>query len=203
MRKTIAAIATAAIILGGFSVALVVQSPEVASAQEAETPETVRGTVADVLAELVENGVITDEQATQVSAALRERLGAFRGHRGFARGFHLETAAEVIGIDVADLGDALRNGQTVAEVAEANSVSVQAVIDALVAEINSHLDQAVEDGKLTAERADEIRSTAPDRIDSMVNGELEYRPGLRSHRGMGPQSGLDLDDPTGSPPPGA
>lgn len=202
MRKTIAAIATAAIVLGGFSVALVVQSPDVASAQEVELEDTdvaAPATIQDILADLVEDGVITEEQSTQIASALQDRVGPLRGHRDFARGSHLETAAGVIdGIEVEDLHTALRDGQTIAAVAEANGSSAQAVIDALVAEMNTNLDQAVADGKVTSERADEIRADAPDRIESMVNGEFEGRRGFGGHRGMGPGFGPDLDDTTDS-----
>ncbi|HKZ29923.1 MAG TPA: hypothetical protein VJ482_09820 [Acidimicrobiia bacterium] len=199
MRKAIAAIATTAIVLGGFSVALVVQSPDVASAQEVvaeDTNVTVPAAIEDALAGLVQEGVITEEQSTQIAAALQERIGTFRGHRGLAGRFHLETAAEIIGIDVADLADALRDGQTIAEVAEANGSTGQAVVGALVDEMNANLDQAVEDGNLTTERADEIRAEAPDRIESMVNGEFEGRMGRRGHRGVGPQFCPGLNDTT-------
>ncbi len=198
MRKAIAAIATAAIVLGGFSAALVLQSPDVASAQEVETESTnatVPAGIEDVLADLVEDGVITEEQSSQIAAALRERVGPFRGHRGgLDRGGHLETVAGVIDVDVTALVEALRDGQTMAEVAEANGSSAQAVIDALVAEMNTNLDQAVEDGKLTTDQAEEIRADAPDRIESMVNGEFEGRKGFDGHRRMGPGSGLGFDE---------
>jgi polyhydroxyalkanoate synthesis regulator phasin len=198
MRKAIAAIATVAIVLGGFSVALVVQSPDVASAQEVESQDigtTVPPTIEDVLADLVEQGVITEEQSTQIAQALQERVGAFRGPRGrLARGANLATVAEVIGIEVDALGGALRDGQSIAEVAEANGSSASSVIDALVVEMNTRLDQAVEDGKLTTEQADEIRADAPERIESMVNGEFAGRMGFHGHRHMGPGPGLGFDE---------
>ena len=200
MRKAIAAIATTAIVLGGFSVALVVQSPEVASAQEveAEDTETSPATIEKILADLVEEGVITEEQSTQVAEAIRERVGPFRGHRGgWGRGAHLETIAEVINLEVADLTEALRDGQTIAAVADANGSSAQAVIDALVAEMNANLDQAVEDEKLTIDRADEIRANAPERIESMVNGEFVGRREFKGHRGMGPGPGFGFDTTSG------
>lgn len=203
MRKTIAAIATAAILLGGFSFALFVQSPEAAVAQEVESEEsetTVPESIEDVLADLVEDGVITEEQATQVAEALRERAGDWRGHRrGLDRGARLETVANVVGVEVEALAEALRDGQTIAEVADANGSSAQEVIDALVAEMNSKVDQAVEDGKLTSEKADEIRANAPERIESMVNGEFEGRRGPGGHhRGFGPGPGSDPDDADGA-----
>ena len=116
MRKAIAALATAAIVLGGFSAALVLQSPDIASAQEVETESTnatVPTAIEDVLADLVEDGVITEEQSSQIAAALQERVGHFRGHRGgLDRGGHLETVAGVIDVDVTALVEALRRGGT-------------------------------------------------------------------------------------------
>ncbi len=47
------------------------------------------------------------------------------------RGRHLEAAAEAIGIEADALREALQGGQTMAQVAEANGVEVQAVVDAL------------------------------------------------------------------------
>jgi polyhydroxyalkanoate synthesis regulator phasin len=196
MRKTIAAIATVAIVLGGFSAALVVRSPDVASAQEVTSEESevaAPATIEEILADLVTDGVITEEQSTQIATALQERIGEFRGHRG-ARGFQLETVAGVIDIDVGALSEALRDGQTVAEVAEENGSSATAVINALVAEMNTKLDQAVEDGKLTTEQAEDIRADAPDRIEAMVNGEFEGRMRHRGHHGEGPRFGSGLDD---------
>jgi polyhydroxyalkanoate synthesis regulator phasin len=154
-------------------------------------------TLEDVLADLVTDGVITEDQSAQIATALRERMGAFEGHHGgFDRGARLETVAKEIGIDSTTLRDALKGGQTIAEVADANGSSAEAVIGALVAEMNTNLDQAVTDGKLTTEQADEIRADALDRITAMVNGEFEGHKGFGRHHGMGPGFGTDLDDPT-------
>ena len=197
MRKAIATLTTAAILLGGFSFALFVPTTETALAQEVdeEDPETtLPQSVEEILADLVEDDVITEEQAIQVAEALRDRAGDLRRHRaGGERGARLETVAEVIGIEVTDLTEALRDGQSIAEVADTNGSSAQAVIDALVAEMNAKVDQALEDGKLTTEKAEEIRADAPERIESMVNGEFEGRGGPGGHhRGFG--GGPDSDD---------
>ena len=88
-----------------------------------------------------------------------------RGGRGGPGGFGgrgpgLEAAADAIGISVDELRTALRDGSSLAEVAAANDVDVQTVIDALVAEATAHLDEAVENGRLTeaeaAERAADL-----------------------------------------------
>ena len=91
------------------------------------------------------------------------------GPRGGHRGIGLETAAETIGLTVEELVDAMRDGQTVAEVAEANDVDPQAVVDALVAEANAHIDEAVAAGELTAEEGAERKAVAAERIATFVH----------------------------------
>jgi uncharacterized protein YidB (DUF937 family) len=91
------------------------------------------------------------------------------GHGHFGAG--LDAAAEAIGIESEELRSALRDGSTIAEVAEANGVDVQTVIDALVADAETALDEAVANGRLTEDRAAEIKANLPDRIEAMTNGE--------------------------------
>lgn len=87
------------------------------------------------------------------------------------RGRHLEAAAEAIGIEADALREALQGGQTMAQVAEANGVEVQAVVDALVADRTERIDQAVADGRLPQEEADEKKANLEERITALVNGE--------------------------------
>jgi hypothetical protein len=98
----------------------------------------------------------------------------------------LDAMAEAIGIDVEDLRAALQDGQTPAEVAEDNGVSRADLVDAVVASINEHLDQAVEEGRLTEEEADERRADAEDNANAIVDGE---RPeGFGPHGPGGPEA---------------
>jgi hypothetical protein len=83
----------------------------------------------------------------------------------------LDEAAEAIGITSEELRAALRDGSTIAEVAEANDVEVQGVVDALVAAAESRLDQAVEDGRLSEAEAEERAADLPERIGALVDGE--------------------------------
>lgn len=116
--------------------------------------------------------------APSVSGAAEQAV-AVAAHPGpGARGHGLGVAAEAIGIEADELLAALRDGQTIAEVAEANGVEPQAVIDALVADATARIDQRVADGDLDAERAEEIKANLPERIAALVNGEHRpHRPG--------------------------
>lgn len=102
--------------------------------------------------------------------------------RGPRRGPGLGAAAEAIGITAEDLRTALRDGQTIAEVAEANGVAVDTVIAAMVAEAEEHIAERVADGHLTQEEADEKLAQLEEHITDRVNGELPPRPGPRPGR---------------------
>jgi hypothetical protein len=189
-KRMIAAVAVASAAMGGLA-GTVLSSPATAVAQEAEvTGEDTRPGLSDAiqeaLSQLVTDNVITQAQADAVTDALVENLPARGAHRGFRAGVHMETVATIIGIDVADLVDALREGSTIAEVASANGSSAAAVVDALVAEANEHIDEAVADGRIAAEDAADIKANAAERIEDMVNGEFEPRG-----RGFGPGGGRD------------
>jgi polyhydroxyalkanoate synthesis regulator phasin len=190
MRKTIAA---ASIAVGGLGV-LGLGAATIAGAQD-EAPDTTAedeapaeggGWVQDALDGLVEDGTITQEQADAVAGApddAHPAHGFGPWHHGFGLGFGAgpDVLAESLGIDEEALHDALRDGRTIAEVAEEQGVDVQDVVDAIVAAHQERLDEAVADGDLTQEDADELMAGAEERATAFVNGEppdLEDLPDL-------------------------
>ncbi|MEO7429348.1 MAG: hypothetical protein ABIY48_08185 [Acidimicrobiales bacterium] len=88
-------------------------------------------------------------------------------HHGF-RG--LQAAADAIGISADDLRTALEGGSTVADVAKAHNVELQKVIDALVADATTHIDEAVANGRIDAARTAEMKANLVERITARVNG---------------------------------
>jgi uncharacterized protein (DUF433 family) len=140
------------------------------------------------LAELVANGQITPARADQFEAqapALLDRLletvpGEHRGDgprhgRALAVVKHsLETISEVTGIDVATLRERLAAGETVGDIAGAQT---QAVIDALVADANAAIDNAVHGGKLPPEKGEAAKAKAAAAIERFVNEGRPERDG--------------------------
>lgn len=137
------------------------------------------------------------ERLDELEAALPERMTELVNrtdwgqHERPGRGHHgppltLESAAETIGITADELRTALRDGSTVAEVAEANDVDAQTVIDALVADATTRIDAAVAAGDLDAERAEAMKAALPERITALVNGE---GPGPRAGGPQGRHGG--------------
>jgi len=161
-------------------------------AQVAEANDVDVQTVVDAL---VANATEHLEDAIE---ALPERMGEVvereglpeRPHRRHGHfGAGLDAAAEAIGIESEELRAALGEGSTIAEVAEANDVEVQTVIDAMVADAEAHIDQAVEDGRLSEEEAAERKENLPERIEALVNGERPaFGPGDGPEDGPGPEA---------------
>jgi DNA-directed RNA polymerase specialized sigma subunit len=115
----------------------------------------------DVIDVLVENGTarldaavaagrIDQATADQRKASLPERAADLvngelerDARRHPRRSAAIRATAEAIGIDAAELRGALRDGQTIAQVAEANGVDPQDVIDALVARSTERITKVV------------------------------------------------------------
>ncbi|HNT78234.1 MAG TPA: hypothetical protein PKH77_24740 [Anaerolineae bacterium] len=85
--------------------------------------------------------------------------GAGNGGMHGYRGTMPDLMAEALGMTAEDLLTAANAGQTVAQIAEAQGVELAAVADALVAPRAEWLDQAVAEGALTREQADEMLAT--------------------------------------------
>jgi hypothetical protein len=128
--------------------------------------------VTEILQPLVDDGTLTEAQRDAVVTALQDAgpgIGGGFGHRaGHFFGVGLDAVAEAIGIDTDTLKTELQDS-TIAEVAAAHDVDVQAVIDTLVANANARLDQAVADGDLSQERADTIKADLTEHITDFVN----------------------------------
>ena len=156
------------------------------------------------LAPLIEDGTISEDQASAVADHLAAvapprrmdgpRPGADHGRRpgpqpGPGR-IAFDVVADTIGIDIASLREGLMDGQTLGEIAAANGSSAEAVIDALVAEVDEHLTDAVANGRIDEERKAEILADATERITTAVNDGLPERPAIDGRPGRrGPDRG--------------
>lgn len=88
--------------------------------------------------------------------------------------------AEVTGLSEEEVVAALRDGQTVAEIAQSEGVDPQAIVDAAIAEAESKLEAAVEEGRLTEERMDQMLDRLAEELPERL--EQPWQPG--GPRGM-------------------
>ena len=162
MRKKLIIAATATVLtVGGVVVAL----PVLADADSTAAAERFR----EALAGLVDDGSITDAQADEVATTLSEAGIGGRGghHRGH---LDLETAATALDMTPDELRTALEpEGATLADVAETQDVDLDTLIDALVRVQEERIAQAVEDGRLPQDEADQRLADLEEQVTERVN----------------------------------
>jgi hypothetical protein len=101
--------------------------------------------------------------------------GGQRGGAGMGLG-NTDAIAKFLGIDAKTLQDALGSGQTPAEVAKAHGKSRDELKAFLISEMDTHLKQQVDSGKLTQAQADAMRTQSAANIDKMLDSKLPQRP---------------------------
>ena len=182
IKRSVAITAIAASTLGGVAAGAAFFTPVIAGAQddvvEAEQAAPERGErISEALQVLVDDGTLTEAQRAVVVETLqnarpdrgefRERLGQ-RGPRGAGE------IAEILGLEGSEMREALRNGSSIAELAEAQGIDSADVVDAIVARAEERLDTAVENGRIDDTQAAEMLTQAAERAEDLVNGEIEF-----------------------------
>jgi hypothetical protein len=180
-------------------------------AQVAEAKGVALQTVIDALVDAreahiaahVAEGKLTQAEADRILADLETRvtemvnktgLPSRDGHGGRGgRGMHghlkaaSEQVASVLKLTVDELRTQLRDGKSLAQIAEAQDVDIADVKAALTAEFKAHLAEEVASGEHTQAEADAKLARFESRLDEMVNA---VRPeGGRGGRGHGSRDG--------------
>jgi len=111
--------------------------------------------------------------------------------------FHvLGEVMESLGLERTDLRDGIKAGQTFGEIAEANGISSETVVQTIVDVLTEKLNEAVSEGKITGDEALEKASHIRERAEETVNnpigdgkGKKEKDNSLRNGKhGKGPLS---------------
>jgi hypothetical protein len=106
--------------------------------------------------------------------------GAMHDMRG------LDAAASYLGLSQSELMTKLQSGKSLADIAKDQGKSVDGLVNALVNDAKTHLDQAVKDGKLTQAQEDQILSQIKQHITDFVNGTAPkgFGPSFRGGSGF-------------------
>jgi hypothetical protein len=182
LKIGITLVVVAALAMSGIALAAQADDDSGGTADGVATP--VYDRILDQLSPLVEDGTIDEDQA----AAVAEHLAGSVRHprRAAARALHgLMAVADFLGLDGPEMREALGEYETIAEIAEANGSSADAVIDHLLALSEERLELAVENGRITEDEKAEILAEAEERITDRVNNPLP-EPGDRPFRGRRP-----------------
>ena len=140
--------------------------PELAEAQGVEV-EDVKAVVQayreTAVADAINAGIITEEQGEQLLGH-EGRRGGKHGRRGGRFGGIVDrdvvqaTVADTLGITVEELEAAKEAGTSIEDLAAENGVDVETIREAVDAVKAEAVQQAVEDGTITQEQADQILS---------------------------------------------
>jgi|688.fasta_scaffold116154_5 hypothetical protein len=147
------------------------------------------GGLGALLAVTVAVGAANTTFANDQGVAAIEWRGDHGGRGGLGRGASLTTIATALRMTETDLQSALQSGKTVAALATEKGVALQTIVDALIAEQKTLLQQAVTEGRLTQAQADArlaaLQSELPTRLSTA------FTPGMRGDgRGMLGRFGL-------------
>jgi len=146
-----------------------------------------------VLEQAVAEGILTQEQADRIQERIGEGFGPFTfGSRRFGRqgfGFGAEhslvaVAAEELGMTVDELLAELKDGKSIADVAQEEGVDPQAIADAFLAQRAEALAQAVENGRITQEQADQMLEHMTEEVQEHLEESFPFgggRTGCWSH----------------------
>lgn len=101
-------------------------------------------------------------------------MGSGWGMHGYSL---IDAAAEVLGIERADLIAELQAGKSLAELAEERGVEPQAIVDAFLADHEERLQELVDAGRLTQEQADLMLDHMAEEIAERLNEPVLRGPG--------------------------
>lgn len=171
---------------------------QIATAQSVSVQSVINVLVAGMQAHIAEelaSGEITQAQATSklagVTSKAIERVNSVQsargeGSRGGSKGPGKSVAAiaSVLKLTEAELKTQVQSGKTLAQIATAQGVSVQAVINVLIADMQAHIAEELASGKITQDQATtklaSVTSKATERVNSVQPARGEGN-GPRGH----------------------
>ncbi|WP_051330961.1 hypothetical protein [Aneurinibacillus terranovensis] len=139
------------------------------------------GVAAVAMASSAFAATITTSPSTSSSSAAKQEASAHK-HTGH---FDNQELLSLLKLDATTLQQDVKGGKSLADIAAAQGVQEQQVIDLLVNQASQRLDKAVQAGKLTQAQADQKKADLPNQMKKMVEnkggfgfrGEHEGREG--------------------------
>ena len=138
-------------------------------------------------------GMVAHAEPNPIKAVGQSFNGMFHRHGGHGPMQNLASVATVLNMSEADIRTQLDSGKSLADIATAQNVSVQSVIDAVVADMKAHVATEVASGEITQTEADAKLADVVARATDMVNGVRpagmpEGMAGGMGGRGPSPES---------------
>jgi len=83
----------------------------------------------------------------------------------------LQSAAQVLGMSADELKAELRQGKSLAQVAQEKGIGTDDFKSRLLSQVDQQLAQLVQQGRLTQQQADQLGQSIRDNIDAIVNAQ--------------------------------
>ncbi|MBI5948728.1 MAG: hypothetical protein HY875_11375 [Chloroflexi bacterium] len=160
--------------------------------------DALKQTGLDMVTQAVADGKITQAEADAITAKINAGEGnpfgfGMGGHGGPGgkhgagvpgMGMSDEGVATFLGIDHQTLHDELSGGKTLAQVAEAHGKSRDALRAYLIEQNSTKIDEAVANGRLTAEQAATAKENFASKVDTMIDSTMPQKGEGGRHGGM-------------------
>ena len=144
------------------------------------------GVVGSAQAQQVKSSSVAALNTSATSSNVAQQVAGMRGgpHGG---GKNIAAIASVLKMTEAELKTQVQSGKTLAQIATAQSVSVQSVINVLVADMQAHIAEEVASGEMTQAQADTKLAGLTAKVTEMVN---TVRPARGEGHGKGHGPGM-------------
>jgi len=162
----------------GSDIAAVAAAPSVDTAAADKDKGDKASKLKAILGGLVDKGVITRAQADAILDAVQKAHGHgdTDRHHEFV-GDVFKGSATYLGMTDEQLKTALATGKSLGEIAKATpGKSRDGLVDALTAQANQRIAQALKDGKITADQAEKVRTQTNAAIIRIVDHERTVKP---------------------------
>ncbi|MEA1902623.1 MAG: hypothetical protein U9N56_03765 [Actinomycetota bacterium] len=113
--------------------------------------------------------VLAQEASPESAPAQTQTQGRFQGQI-------MDAITDFLGVSQGDVISNWATGNTLADLAEDNGSSGEALLASLMEMVDDRIDQALADGKIDDARAEELRASAEERLTSLVF-DAHHRPG--------------------------
>ncbi|MTV49237.1 hypothetical protein GJ688_09630 [Heliobacillus mobilis] len=160
---------------------------DIAQAKGISKDDLIAKMVADAetrIDQAVKDGKLTSDKAVQMKANLKDRLIAAverkadpskaDGKRGML-GNHLQKVTEILNMQPNELRDEMKAGKSLAEIAQSKGIAPEDLKAKLIEAAKQDIDSLVQQGKMTQEKADQVKQGLEKRIDGMIN----HKPGTK------------------------
>jgi predicted transcriptional regulator len=95
-------------------------------------------------------------------------------HRGHGLGHHkMDNSAllTLLNIDQETFRNEMKAGKTLVAIAQEHGVSEQVLKEAILGQMNQRIEDRVKSGKLSADKAEEMKANMEQRVTDMINGK--------------------------------